>query len=232
MRNVTQFFRDSDETRVGIFGPDSTHLAFFVMWRPFLWLFGHVENFSTRPIALASFVARRKKRGLSGHIEKFSTCRIHLALFVAWQKVRGVSVAVRPVNHCTLARRHRYQPSAKTPVPKTRETLDARHKRSHPISALLLCNTDIRARCDLDAILMRSWCDLDAILMRWKTSFWGCIRSSKVTKIHVFDAKLLVLFEKSILLDEKHHSEGVSEARKSKNYMFSTQNYSFSSKKA
>ena len=146
MRNVTQFFRDSDETRVGIFGPDSTHLAFFVMWRPFLWLFGHVENFSTRPIALASFVARRKKRGLSGHIEKFSTCRIHLALFVAWQKVRGVSVAVRPVNHCTLARRHRYQPSAKTPVPKTRETLDARHKRSHPISALLLCNTDIRAR--------------------------------------------------------------------------------------
>ena len=166
MRNVTQFFRDSDETRVGIFGPDSTHLAFFVMWRPFLWLFGHVENFSTRPIALASFVARRKKRGLSGHIEKFSTCRIHLALFVAWQKVRGVSVAVRPVNHCTLARRHRYQPSAKTPVPKTRETLDARHKRSHPISALLLCNTDIRARCDLDAILMRSWCDLDAILMR------------------------------------------------------------------
>ena len=64
MRNVTHFFRDSDETRVGIFGADSTALAFFVMWRPFLWLFGHVENFSTRPIALASFVTRRKKNQL------------------------------------------------------------------------------------------------------------------------------------------------------------------------
>ena len=92
MRNVTQLVGYSDETRVGIFGADPTALAFFVMWRPFHWLFGHVENFSTRPIALASFVTRRKKRGLSGHIEKFLTQRIHLALFVAWQKVRGVSV--------------------------------------------------------------------------------------------------------------------------------------------
>jgi hypothetical protein len=33
-------------------------------------------------------------------------------------------------------------------------------------------------------------------------------------------------------LDEKHHYEGVSEAKKSEKYLFSTQNCSFSSKKA
>ena len=50
-------------------------------------------------------------------------------------------------------------------------------------------------------------------------------------KLHVFDAKLRALFEKNIILDVKHHYEGVAEAKKSMKYMFSAQNCAFSSKK-
>ena len=57
MRNVTQFFRDSDEFSPEIFGVDSMNLAKFARFRPFY--------------------------GVSVHIEKFLTQRIHLALFVA-----------------------------------------------------------------------------------------------------------------------------------------------------
>ena len=56
MRNVTQFFRDSDEFWPEIFGVDSMNLAKFARFRPLY--------------------------GVSVRIEKFLTQRIHLALFV------------------------------------------------------------------------------------------------------------------------------------------------------
>ena len=162
MRNVTQVSGYSDETRVGIFGADPTALAFFVMWRPFLWLFGHVENFSTRPIALASFVTRRKKRGLSGHIEKFSTHRKHLASFVTRRKKRGV-LAVQIINdrHNLLdqlanqARPVATQVGHRPVLPrKTKEnTVYANHRNNK--SFVLLCASHQTQSDADDAMLMR-----------------------------------------------------------------------------
>ena len=116
----------------------------------------------------------------------------------------------------------------------------------------------MRSWCDLDAILMRCYIMKNIILkvyqklkshkntcfrrkisrslrkkhrFEWKTSFRRCIKSYKVRKIQVFEAKFHALFEKSIVLDEKYHFEGVSKAKKSEKYMFSTQNIPVSSKK-
>ena len=190
MRNVTRVLGDSDETRVGIFGPDSTALAFFVMWRPFLWLFGRIENFSTRPIALASFVARRKKRGLSGHIEKFSTRRILLASFVARRKKRGVSVHFEKFRaHCEKlfiaadSRNLHFESwSLKVEIWSLKvrsccEYLKMSHSRNIDANSTR-CNHKLhlfqnfgagashQTQSDVDAMLMRCWCDVDAMLMR------------------------------------------------------------------
>ena len=197
MRNVTQLVGYSDETRVGIFGPDSTALAFFVMWRPFLWLFGHVENFSTRPIALASFVARRKKRGLSGHIEKFSTCRILLASFVARRKKRGVSVHFEKFRvRCEKlfiaadSRNLHFESwSLKVEIWSLKvrsccEYLKMSHsrnidanstRRNHKLHLFqnFGAGASHQTQSDVDAMLMRCWCDVDAMLTRcWCDVMW------------------------------------------------------------
>ena len=92
MRNVTQFFRDSDEFWPEIFGVDSMNLAKFARFRPFYGVSVHIEKFLTQRIHLAPFVEWQKLRGVSVRFKNFSTHPIHLALFVAWQKLRGVSV--------------------------------------------------------------------------------------------------------------------------------------------
>ena len=100
------------------------------------------------------------------------------------------------------------------------------------------CDLDailMRSWCDLDAILMRSWCDLDAILMRcyvMKNIILRVYQKLKSHKNTCFRRKIACSLRKSILLDENHYSEGVSDAKKSEKYLFSTQNYLFSSKKA
>ena len=56
MRNVTQFFRDSDEFWPEIFGVDSMNLAKFARFRPFYGVSVHIEKFLTQRIHLAPFV--------------------------------------------------------------------------------------------------------------------------------------------------------------------------------
>ena len=62
----------------------------------------------------------------------------------------------------------------------------------------------------------------------------ACRYSCNVTACQKLDASLMRSWcdLDATLCDEKHHSEGVSEAKKSQKYMFSTQNCFVSSKKA
>ena len=91
MRNVTQFFRDSDEFWPEIFGVDSMNLAKFARFRPFYGVSVHIEKFLTQRIHLALFVTRRKGRGVSGTSKIFRCAPIALAFFVARRKKRGLS---------------------------------------------------------------------------------------------------------------------------------------------
>ena len=191
MRNVTQFFRDSDEFSPEIFGVDSMNLAKFARFRPFYGVSVHIEKFLTQRIHLAPFVEWQKLRGVSERFKNFSTHPIHLALFVAWQKLRGVSVHFGPGKsspsfsfgqlygflYCAFLALWSSNPLSRT-VNKNAVTSGSTSSTTWGITMLMRC------WCDLDAILMRSWCDLDAILMRswcdvisWKTSFWKCIKS-------------------------------------------------------